>query len=123
MILKTHFFLYNSLVTSCYDDTGHGWLAANHIYTRSLLVSEWHATDSCLCLLLDLCLGFGCTVPVAEEETAILHALLELLVVVALVYVSITVSTGFLEDVLLNLVEQVLHALYDAIEADVLLLQ
>ena len=72
-------FLY--LITSCDDDTGYGWLAAYHIYTWSLLVSEWHATDGSLSLLLDLCLGLGCTVPVAEEETAILYTLLELLVV------------------------------------------
>ena len=111
------------LITSCDDDTCYGWLAAYHIYTWSLLVCEWHATDSSLSLLLDLCLGLGCTVPMAEEETTVLHTLLELLVVVALVNVSITVSTSLLEDILLDVFQHILYALYDAVEANVLLLQ
>ncbi len=30
----------DDLIASCDDDTGYGWLAAYHIYTWSLLVSE-----------------------------------------------------------------------------------
>ena len=59
----------------------------------------------------------------AEEETTVLHTLLELLVVVALVNVSITVSTSLLEDILLDVFQHILYALYDAVEAYVLLLQ
>ena len=114
-------FLY--LITSCDDDTGYGWLAAYHIYTWSLLVSERHAADGSLSLLLNLSLGLGCTVPMAEEETTVLHTLLELLVVVALINVSITVSTSFLEDIFLDVFQHILYALNDTVEAYVLLLQ
>jgi len=59
----------------------------------------------------------------AEEETTVLHTLLELLVVVTLVNVSITVSTSLLEDILLDVFQHILYALNDTVEAYVLLLQ
>ena len=55
-------------------------LACDHIYARSLLKGKRHAANGGLCLLLDLCLGLGCAVPMAEEEASVLHALLELVV-------------------------------------------
>ena len=64
------------LVTSSDDDASHRWLAAHHIDTWCLLVCERHATDGSLGVLLDLSLGLGSAVPVAEEETAILDTLL-----------------------------------------------
>ena len=51
----------------------------------------------------------------AEEETAVLHALLEFLVVVALIYVSITIRASLLEDILLDVFQHILYALYDAV--------
>ena len=59
----------------------------------------------------------------AEEETAILHLLFELLIVLALVDVSITEVLSLLEDVVLNLVEEVLDTLNNAVKAYTLLLQ
>ena len=93
------------LITSGDDDAGLGGLAADHIDTWRLLHTEGHAADGGLGLFLDLSLGLGGAVPVAEEEAAVLHTLLELLVVVALVDVGVAVVLGLLEDVLLDVVE------------------
>ena len=90
-----------------------GRLAADHIDARSLLVGKGHAADSGLCLFLDLCLGLGSAVPVAEEETAVLHLLLELLVVVALVNALVAILASFLEDVLLDILQQLLDIFCD----------
>ena len=59
----------------------------------------------------------------AQEEAAVLHTLLELLVVVALVDACIACILGLLEDILLYFVQQVLDVLLYALHGDVLLLQ
>ena len=110
------------LIASCNQYTAFRWLAAYHINTRSLLEHERHAAYCSLCLFLDFSLGLGCSVPMAEEETAILYFLLKLLVVVALVDVVVAELESFGEDVVLNLVEEVLYTVDDTINADSLLL-
>ena len=52
----------------------------------------------------------------AEEEAAVLYALLELFIVVALVDVGIAILASFLEDVVLYVVKHLLHSLCDAIK-------
>ena len=59
----------------------------------------------------------------AEEETAVLDALLELLVVVALVDVLVAILAGLLEDVLLNVVQQLLDILGNTLQRTRLLLE
>ena len=59
----------------------------------------------------------------AEEEAAILHTLLELLVVVALIDALITIAACLLEDVLLNVFQQLLHIVCDAFQGTSLLLK
>ena len=54
----------------------------------------------------------------AEEEAAIFHAGLELLIVVTYIYVGVAECLGLEEDVLLNVLEQVHHVFYDAVKAD-----
>ena len=72
-----------SLIAAGNDDAGLGGLAAHHVDAWRLLYAEGHAANGGLSLFLDLSLGLGRAVPVAEEETAVLHLLLELLVVLA----------------------------------------
>ena len=74
-------------------------------------------------VLLDLGLGLGRAVPVAEEEAAVLDALLELVVVVALVDVGVAEGHRLAVDVLLDLLQKALDAVGDAVEAYLLLLQ
>ena len=109
------------LVASRNQHTALSRLARYHIHTRCLLESEWHTTDCCLCFFLDLCLGLGSTVPVAEEEATILNLLLELLVVVALIDMSITECACLLEDILLNSVKKVDNILCNTLELNSLL--
>ena len=97
--------LYVCLITAGDDDAGLRGLAADHIDTGSLFDAEGHATDGGLCLFLDLCLGLGCAVPVAEEEAAVLDLLLELLVFVSLVDTVIAIGLGLLEDILLDVLQ------------------
>ena len=100
---------YALLIAASYDDALCSGLARYHIHARCLFEHERHAAYCCLCVLLDLGLSLGCAVPMAEEESAILDALLELLVVVALVDVGITIVESLLEYVVLNVVEQFLN--------------
>ena len=88
----------------------------SYIHTRCLLYAERHAADSGLSLLLNLSLGLGSTVPVAQEESTVLHLLLELLVVLALVDVSVTIVLSLLEYVLLDVLKQLLYILSDAVD-------
>ena len=101
------------LVAAGNDDAILGGFATDHIGTGRLLVSEGYATDGSLRLFLDLCLGLGRAVPVADEETAVLHLLLELLVVVALVNALVAILASFLEDVLLDILQQLLDIFCD----------
>ena len=59
----------------------------------------------------------------AEEETTILHPLLELLIIVALIDMSITEGASLLEDIILDVVKQILHVIDYALERNGLLLQ
>ena len=111
------------LVCSCNQHACFGRLSAHHVHAFCLLEHERHTTDGCLCLFLDLSLCFFCTVPMAEEEAAILDSLLELLVVVTLVDVSITIVNCLLVDVLLDVVEQVFDILLDAFDGHILLFE
>ena len=100
-----------------------GRLARHHVYARSLLEHERHATDGCLSVLLDLCLCLGCAVPMAKEEASVPYALLELLIVVALIDVSVAIVEGLLEDVLLNVLKELLHVVGKTFYRACLLLQ
>ena len=100
-----------------------GRFSAHHIHTFRLLEHEWNAANGCLRVLLDFSLGFFGAVPVAEEEAAFLDALLEFIVVVALVDVGIAIGDGFLLDVLLNVVEQVLDVLLNAFNRHIFFFQ
>ena len=111
------------LIAAGDDDAGLRGFAADHIDTRSLLDAEGYATDGGLRLFLDLCLGLGCAVPVAEEESAVLYLLLELLIVVALKDVGIAIVLSLFEDVGLDVVEQLLYVFGDSLDRTGLLLQ
>ena len=58
----------------------------------------------------------------AEEESAVLHLLLELVVVVALVDVGIAEGLGLLKNVLLDFVQKVLNILCNTLNGARLLL-
>ncbi len=107
---KWHLFC---LITAGDDDAVFGGFAADHVGAGRLLVGKGHATDGGLRLFLDLSLGLGRAVPMAEEETAVLHLLLELLVVVALVNALVAILASFLEDVLLDILQQLLDIFCD----------
>ena len=57
----------------------------------------------------------ACSVPMAEEEAAVLDALLELIVIVTLINPRVTIGLGFLEHVLLDVLQKLLHALNNAV--------
>ena len=59
----------------------------------------------------------------AEEEAAVLDALLELVIVVAFVDARVAVSLGLGEHVGLYVLQQLLHALHDALHGHGVLLQ
>ena len=117
------FMIVRSLVRTSDNHAAFRWLTSNHVHTRSLLNSEWHASYCGLSLLLDSCLSLGSTVPVAQEESTILNLLLELLVVLALVDVSITIVLSLLEDVLLDVLKQLLYILSYSVDRACLLLK
>ena len=73
--------------------------SADHIDARSLLVCKRHTTYCCLCLFLDTCLGLSSTVPMTEEESAVLDFLLELLVIIAYMYVRIAECNSLAVDI------------------------
>ena len=89
-------------------------LAANHVDAWSLLEHIRDTTDGCLRVFLNLRLSLLCSVPVTEEETTVLHSLLELIIVLTLIDMSVAEVLGLLEDISLNVVEKVLDVLYDA---------
>ena len=110
------------LVTSCDKDTSFAGFSADHIHARCLFYAEWHTTDGGLRVFLNLCLGFGCAVPMAKEEAAVLDTLLELFVVVAFVDARVAVCLSFLEDVLLNVCKELLYVCCDAFQGTCFLL-
>ena len=59
----------------------------------------------------------------AEEESAVLDAFLELVVVVAGVYLRVSPCPGFLEDVSLDVFQQFLHVFLDAFQGHGLFLE
>ena len=98
---------YYILVGSCNDNTVFSRLATYHVGARSLFEHEWNTTDCSLCVLLYLGFCLFCTIPMAEEETAILNLLLEFFVVLTLVDVRITEVFCLLEDVVLYVIEEI----------------
>ena len=78
-------------------------------------VLQRDAADSCFRVGFYLLLGLGCAIPVAEQETAFLDFLLELLVTIYFAGVGDTEVQCFLVDVLLDLLQQRLNALYDTV--------
>ena len=112
-----------SLVTACDDDTGLRGLSAHHVYAGRLFVGKGHATDGGLRFLLDFCLGLGRTVPMAEEETAVLHLFLELFVVVTFVDTLVAILACFFEDVLLDVLQELLDIVDDAFQGTRLLFE
>ena len=91
-------------------------LACYHVNTRCLLEGKGDTTDRGLCLFLDSGFGLGSAIPVTEEEAAVFDTLLELLIVVTNLDVCIAELACLLKDVVLNLVEQRFHTLYNAVE-------
>ena len=91
-------------------------LSCYHVYTRCLFEGEGDTTDRGLCLFLDSGFGLGSAIPMAEEEAAVFDTLLKLPIVVTNVDVGIAELACLLKDVVLNLVEQRFHTLYNAVE-------
>lgn len=104
------------LVASGYYHTALGRFAAYHVDTGSLLVCKRHAAYRGLGVFLDFSLGLGRAVPVAKEETAVLHFLLEFLVVVALIHALVTILARFFEYVLLYVIEQLTGIFHDTVQ-------
>ena len=111
-------YYFKLSISSCYDDLVLCRLSANHIGAGDigLVDIQRNATDGSLSVLLDLRLGLGSAVPRTEEEATVVDALLEFIVVVALVGVLLAEFAGFLEDILLYVVEEILHAPSHTIE-------
>ena len=105
------------LVASCHDDTIFRRLSRHHVDARiALVIAKGDAPYGCLGVCLDLGFGLFRSVPWTEEEASVFDARLELVVIVARIYMTVKEVLGFLEDILLNFFKQASYALLDTVE-------
>ena len=112
-----------ALIASCDDDPVLGRLAAHHVDAFSLFHAKGHAPDGGLRVFLDFCFCFFGSVPVTQEEAAVLYPFLKLFVVVALIDVCVPEGKCLLEDVLLDVVEKRLHVFHYSVDRNCVFLQ
>ena len=88
------------------DDPSCGGLAGHHADAGRFVAVERNASYGGFGVGLDFLFGLSGSVPVAEEETAVLDVSLEVVVAVAYISLGGLGVAGFLVDVCLNFLEE-----------------